>query len=26
MDASGDALLSLAERDGRTVIRRYPLD
>lgn len=26
MDASGDALLSLAERDGKTVIRRYPLD
>jgi len=26
MDASGEALLSLAERDGRTVIRRYPLD
>ncbi|HCW18400.1 MAG TPA: hypothetical protein DHL02_10695, partial [Achromobacter sp.] len=26
MDASGEALLSLAERDGKTVIRRYPLD
>lgn len=26
MDASGEALLSLAEREGKTVIRRYPLD
>jgi hypothetical protein len=26
MDASGEALLSLAERDGKTVVRRYPLD
>ncbi|MPS77872.1 MAG: hypothetical protein E2591_07270 [Achromobacter sp.] len=26
LDLSGDGLLSLAERDGKTVIRRYPLD
>ncbi|WMD22416.1 hypothetical protein RAS12_08570 [Achromobacter seleniivolatilans] len=26
LDQSGDALLSLGERDGKTVIRRYPLD
>ncbi|MCS3505507.1 hypothetical protein [Achromobacter sp. JUb104] len=26
LDATGDGLLSLAERDGKTVIRRYPLD
>ena len=26
LDQTGDALLSLAERGGKTVIRRYPLD
>lgn len=26
LDATGDGLLSLAQREGRTVIRRYPLD
>jgi hypothetical protein len=26
MDASGDALLSLADKDGKTIIRRYLLD
>ena len=26
LDQSGDALLTLAERGGKTVIQRYPLD